>query len=87
MTDHLEIATALARKDEEIRDYERTVTRLNRENRDLITALKEITRYCTSGERYKTQNPYTVPEIKQALIALTKAKGKNPATWMDAADL
>jgi hypothetical protein len=53
---------------------------------ELIKALKDLTRYCTSGERYKTRNPYAVPEIKQALIALTKAQGKSPEghAWMDA---
>ena len=33
-------------------------------------ALRQLIDYCTSGRRYQTQNPYSVPEIKDAIVAL-----------------
>jgi hypothetical protein len=55
---------------------------------ELERALSMLTEFCTSGRRYKTQNPYTLPEIKSALKALAWAKGMDThptsASWMDA---
>jgi len=52
--------------------------------RSLIIALRNLTEFCTSGRRYQTQNPYTVPEIKAALQALAEARGLPADAWMDA---
>jgi len=56
--------------------------------KELERALSVLTEFCTSGRRYKTQNPYTLPEIKSALKALAWVKGidtQPPSTaWMDA---
>ena len=51
---------------------------------DTLRALEELTRYCTNGDRYKTQNPYTVPAIVAALKAIAKARGCKETSWMDA---
>ena len=54
---------------------------------DVLRALEELTQYCTSGDRYKTQNPYTVPEIVTALKAIARARGFKEKSWMDANDV
>ena len=44
-----------------------TTVEILKDQRDALREkLRALTEYCTSGERYKTQNPYTVPAIKQA---------------------
>lgn len=53
---------------------------------NLLIALKDLTEYCTSGRRYKTQNPYTVPEIVAALKTIALAEDKPIENWMDAND-
>ena len=55
---------------------------------ELQRALQALTEFCTSGRRYQTQNPYTIPEIKAALHAIAWAKGidipEGSDAWMDA---
>ena len=50
----------------------------------LLTALKDLTEFCTSGRRYETQNPYTIPEIIAALKTIAFAQRGDVANWMDA---
>jgi hypothetical protein len=39
---------------------------------ELSQALKGLLKYCCDGRRYETQNPYTVPEIRQGLKILAR---------------
>ena len=36
----------------------------------LRRALTNLLEFVTSGRRYQTQNPYTIPEVKAAMAAL-----------------
>jgi len=55
------------------------------EKQYLLTALKDLTEFCTSGRRYESKNPYAVPEIIAALKTIAFVQGQNPYDdWMDA---
>jgi len=46
---------------------------------ELQTALKALLLFVTSGRRYKSQNPYTLPEVNEALKALQLTANEWPA--------
>lgn len=58
---------------------------LQRKHEGLEAALIGLLRYCVSGDRYTVANPYLVPEVKQGLQALAKAKGFT-GDWRDVLD-
>ena len=60
---------------------------MSTEQNELLEALAGLIDLITSGRHYKTQNPYTRPEVKAALIAYGKMTGQlpadfDPAGWM-----
>jgi hypothetical protein len=43
---------------------------MNPREEELEQALADLYDFCISGRRYKSTNPYTIPEINNARIAL-----------------
>ena len=53
------------------------------ENEKMAFALRNLIEYVTSGRRYKSVNPYLVPEVEEGLKALLCYIGKPNADYLD----
>ncbi len=60
------------------KDYDK----LYDEHEAMLKALRVLVRWATGGDKHK--NPYCYPEVKQALQAIAKVRGRKD--WMDAND-
>ena len=50
-------------------------------------ALRNLIEYVTSGRRYKSTNPYLVPEVVEGLKALLDHVGKSGADYLDGKEI
>ena len=57
------------------------------ENDKLAFALRDLIEYVTSGRRYKSVNPYCVPEVETGLKALCQYVVKTKAYYLDGKEI